>query len=214
MIFLVVLPQTAFSPKHLYVLPLGTGLTIVLEYQGRNNLYDRTGQGFADGPGVASGASKQMRKLTLSRKRGQEALVDFYLIAGDEFVGFVGHADDGLELLEHGSGHSFAEGGSGVRGDTVGAVVSDADGDVNQFLSQRIEGARPHDLLEAFPGALEQRRIVRDGLPEVVNPIDLACGHDVVVDGAHFRRRVLVFDRCEGGHESLPNYRCAHRQRR
>ena len=72
MIFLVVLPQTAFSPKHLYVPPLRRELTMVLEYQGRNNLYERTGQGFADGPGVASGASKQVRKQRYRGRGGRK----------------------------------------------------------------------------------------------------------------------------------------------
>ncbi len=139
----------------------------------------------------------------LARKRGLEALVDFDLIAGDELVGFVGHADDGLQFFEHRVGHSFAEGGSGVRGNAVVAVVGDADGDVNQFLGERIERARSHDLLDTFPGALEQNGIVGDGLSEVVDPIGLARGHDVIVNGAHFRACVLVFDQSEGGHEGL-----------
>jgi len=41
---------------------------------------------------------------------------------------------------------------------------------------------------------LEHDRIVRDGLPEVVDPVGLAGGHDVVVDGADFWAGVLVFD--------------------
>ncbi len=91
-----------------------------------------------------------------------------------------------------------------MRGDAVITVVGDADGDVNQFLGERIKRSRPHNLLDAFPGAFEQGGIVSDGLPKVVNPIDFARGHDVVVNGAHFQRRVLVFDESEGGHEDLP----------
>jgi hypothetical protein len=144
--------------------------------------------------------------MQLARKRRKEALVDFDLVAGDEFVGFVGHADDGLQFLEHGVGHSFAEGGSSVRGDAVVAVVGDADGDVNHFFGERVERAWRHDLLDAFPGAPEQNGIVRDGFPEIVDPIDLACGHDVIVNGAHFRRSVVIFDQSECGHGILQSY--------
>src|SRR5258708_25481965 len=52
-----------------------------------------------------------------------------------------------------------------------------------------------------FPYTTLFRSIVRDGLPEIVNPIDFARGHDVVVNGAHFRGRVCVFDEWERGHE-------------
>ena len=131
-------------------------------------------------------------------------MVDFDLITGDKFVGFIGHADNGLKLLEHRVGHSFGEGGSGVRGDAVVAVVGDADGDVNQFLGERIERARAHDLLEAFPGALEQGGIVRDGLPEIIDPIDFARSHNVIVNGTDFRACVFVFDQSKGGHGDSP----------
>ncbi len=146
-------------------------------------------------------SGKKFLKLTL--KWRLELLVDFHLITGDEFVGLIGYADDGLELLEHGGGHAFAESGSRVRGDAVVAVVGDADRDVDQFLGEGIEGAGRHDVLQAFPGAFEQRGIVGDGLPEIVDPIDLAGGHDVVVDGADFWGRVLVLDECECGHKNL-----------
>src|SRR6266567_5517295 len=43
----------------------------------------------------------------LPRKWRLEALVDFDLVAGDKLVGFIGHANDGLKLLEHGPGHAF-----------------------------------------------------------------------------------------------------------
>src|SRR2546429_9919628 len=46
MICLVVLPQTAFPVNICNVVPLRRGLTIVLEYWGGNNLYERTGQRF------------------------------------------------------------------------------------------------------------------------------------------------------------------------
>src|SRR5216683_6187621 len=144
----------------------------------------------------------------LPRKWRLEALVDFDLVAGDKLIGFIGHANDGLKLLEHSPGHAFAESGSGVRGDAVGTVVGDAHGDVDHFLGEWIERARGHDLLDAFPGAFEQGGIVRDGLPEIIDPIDFARGHDVVVNRAHFRAGVLVFDESECRHENLRNYDC------
>ncbi len=101
-----------------------------------------------------------------------------------------------------------------MRGDAVVAVVGDADGNVNQFLGERIERAGPHDLFQALPRALEQRGIVGDGLPEIINPIDFASGHDVVVNGAHFRCCVFVFDQSECGHEGLPKYLRAHLPKR
>ncbi len=163
---------------------------------------------------LRASVSESTPGAVLLGERGLEALVDFDLIAGDELVSFVGHADDGLKFLEHGVGHSFAEGGSSVRGDAVVAVVGDAYGDVDQFFGERIESAWAHDLLETFPGAFEQGGIVRDGLPEIVDPVDFARGHDVVVNGADFRRSVLVFDQSECGHEGLPKYLLARLPRR
>src|SRR6266571_2152500 len=137
-----------------------------------------------------------------------EALVDFDLVAGNKLVGFIGHANDGLKLLEHGPGHAFAESGSGVRGDAVSAVVGDAHRDVDHFLGEWIERSRGHNLLDAFPGPFEQSRIMRDGFPEIVDPIDFARNHDVVVYRAHFRAGVLVFDESECRHENLRNCDC------
>jgi hypothetical protein len=136
-------------------------------------------------------------------ERRVESLVNFGWVTGNELIGFVGHADHDLKLLEQGAGHTLAEGGSRVRGDAIGTIVGDADGDVEQFFGERMERARSHGLFQTFPSAVEQSRIVRDDLPEVVDPVDLARGHDVIVNGAHFRACVLVFDQSECGHESL-----------
>ena len=138
---------------------------------------------------------------SLAGKRRHEAFVDFDLIAGDELVGFIGHANDGLEFLEHGVGHALAKGGSSVRRDTVVAVVGDADSDVKELLGKRIEGAGRHDLLDAFPSALEECGVVRDGFPEIVDPVGLTGGHNVVVNGADFGVCVFVLDKTEGGHD-------------
>jgi hypothetical protein len=141
----------------------------------------------------------------LTTQRWEELLVDFHLIAGDELIGFVRHADDRLQLLEHSVGHAFFEGGGGVRSDAVVAIVGDADGDVEQLLGEGIERSGPHDLLDAFPGALQCGGVVRDGFPEIVDPIGLARGHDVVIDGAYLRARVCIFNESKCGHEFLRN---------
>ena len=123
-----------------------------------------------------------------------KALIQFDLISGDEFIGGVGHADDGLELFEHGVGHAFSEGGGGVGGNAVVAIVGDADGDVDEFFGEGVYGAGSHDGFEALPGALQKSGVMGDGLPEIIDPIGFAGGHDVVVDGANFGSGVLVFD--------------------
>src|SRR5712692_5926511 len=87
-------------------------------------------------------------------ERGLELRVDLDLVAGDQLVGFVGHADHRLQFVEHRVGHAFATSGSGMRGDAVGAIIRHADRDVEHFFRERIKRARRHDLLDAFPGAL------------------------------------------------------------
>ena len=153
-------------------------------------------------------------ETVLTVQRRAELLVDFYLVAGDELVRLVGHPDDGLQLLEHGVGHAFFESGGRVRGDAVVAVVGDAYGDVDELLGEWIERAGTHDLFDAFPGALQSGGVVGDGLPEIVDPIRLAGGHDVVIDGANFGAGVCVFDEAKGGHEVLQNLnnRCARKR--
>jgi hypothetical protein len=74
----------------------------------------------------------------LTTQRWAELLVNFHLIAGDELVGLVRHADDRLQLLKHGVGHAFFEGGGGVRGDAVVAIVGDTDRNVEELLGERI----------------------------------------------------------------------------
>ena len=132
-----------------------------------------------------------------------EALVDGDLIAGDEFVGFVGHANDGVKFLEHRGRHAFGEGRGGVRGDAILAIVRDADGEVQEFLGEGVESARSHDGFEVLPGAFEESGIVGDGFPEIVDVIGFACGHDVVVDGLDLRAGIRVFDETESRHKRL-----------
>lgn len=89
----------------------------------------------------------------LTTQRRSKLLVNFNLIARDNLVGLVGHADDRLQLLKHRVGHAFFERGSSVRGDAVMAVVGDADGNVDELFRERIERAGRHDLFYALPGA-------------------------------------------------------------
>jgi len=84
-------------------------------------------------------------RLFLEMEGGREAGVDGDLITGNEFIGFVGHADDLLEFLEHVGGHAFAEGRGGVRVNAVLAVVGDTDGDVEEFFRERVKSAGAHD---------------------------------------------------------------------
>src|SRR5580692_1657636 len=129
-----------------------------------------------------------------ARDRLLESLVDLDLVTGSEAIRFIGHAHDGHEFLKHLRGHPFALCRCGVRSDAVGALIRDADGDVDHLLCKRIEGARRHDLLDGFPGALERRGIVGEGLPEMIDVIGLARRENVVVNGAYFRRRVFIFN--------------------
>ena len=50
------------------------------------------------------------------------------------------------------------------------------------------------DLLDGLPGAPQLRRIVRQRLPEVVDPVDAARLHDVVVDNFYLGARLRVLD--------------------
>jgi|HubBroStandDraft_2_1064218.scaffolds.fasta_scaffold29752_6 hypothetical protein len=136
-----------------------------------------------------------------------ETVVDRNLIAGNEFVGFVGHADDLLEFFEDFGSHAFGKGGGGVGSDAVVAIVGDADGDVEEFLGEWIDCAGSHNGFEGFPGALEEDGIVSDGAPEIVDVVGFASGHDVVVDGFHFGAGVLVIDETKSGHENSPSIR-------
>ena len=74
-------------------------------------------------------------------ERRLEAGVQGNLVAGDQFVGFVGNADHRLQLLEHFRGHAFGEGGSGVGINAVLAIVGDAHGDLQKCLGERIDGS-------------------------------------------------------------------------
>src|SRR5215469_11667246 len=157
-----------------------------------------------------------------SRGRGPtsylERRINFYLIARSQAVAFVGHPDNGHQLAKHRVGHALVFRGRGVGRNAVAALIRNADRDVDHFLGQRIERTRSHDLLDVLPGAFQRGRVVGQSLPEIVDPVRLAGGHDVIVYLAHFGRGVLVFDETESGHrppqqgrtreeaEGWPNY--------
>src|SRR6266849_8427615 len=132
-----------------------------------------------------------------------ETLVDLHLISRDQSISFVRHAHHGHQLFKLGVGHAFVYRRGGVRSDAVFALIRDRNGDIDHLFSERVERSRSHDLLNVFPSPLEHDRILRDYLPEIVNPIGLARGHDVVVDSADRGAGVGVFDEAKDGHRSL-----------
>src|SRR5258708_32137003 len=132
-----------------------------------------------------------------------EAVVDLDLIAGDEPIRFIRHANNGHQLFELGVGHAFVYCRSGMRSDAVFALVRDRDGDINHFFGERIERSGSHDLLDVFPSPLEHYRIVRDRLPEIVDPVRLARRHDVVVNSSDFGAGIGILDKAKDRHADL-----------
>src|ERR1700730_12201520 len=59
-------------------------------------------------------------------QRAFELFVEFHLVAGNHFVGFVRHADDGLQFVKHLIGHTLFSRGGGVRRNAVVTIVGDA----------------------------------------------------------------------------------------
>lgn len=130
--------------------------------------------------------------------------IDWDLEGGGEGVGLGGHADDGEEFGVLVVGEAFGSGGGGVGVDAVGAAVGGGDGDVDELLGERVEGAGlDHDLLDAGPGALEDSGLVGEGSPEVVDEVGVARGADVVEDGfdAGIGGYLFVGPEFLGGHE-------------
>ena len=58
---------------------------------------------------------------------------------------------------------------------------------VDEFFGKRIESARRHYLLDVAPYALERVRVTGQHVPEIVDLVDVAGPHDIVVDRAHSR---------------------------
>src|SRR5712664_1905455 len=77
---------------------------------------------------------RKIRESKLFVERKLELLVDLDLIPGDQLVGFVGHTNDRLQLVEHRVGHPLLARRRRMRGDAVRAIVGDADRDVQQLL--------------------------------------------------------------------------------
>src|SRR5262249_45821637 len=71
-----------------------------------------------------------------------------------------------------------------MRGGAVGTTVGYTDGEVNKLFRLRIERTRRHYLFQAFPGALQRRRVIGEGAPEIVDEVGVAAGSDVVGNGA------------------------------
>src|SRR5262249_41005931 len=102
----------------------------------------------------------------------------------------------------------------GVRRDAVVAAVGGADGEIDHLLRQRIQGARRHHRLERFPRAPERGRMTRERFPEVVDAVDLARGHDVVVHRAYLSARLRVLDHFHGRHDASCSVHGITRRRR
>src|SRR5215470_5600002 len=122
--------------------------------------------------------------------RVAKPLVHRNLIGVGQRVGLAGHADHREQLAAHRLGHARLARARGVGGDAVVAAVGRAHREVDHLLGERIEDARRGHLLDRLPGAAQRGRMVGEGLPEIVDPVDLASGHDVVVDGPHLRAGV------------------------
>jgi len=123
-----------------------------------------------------------------------ELCVDRNLISSREAIGFVRHANDCHQFVEHCIGHALVARGCRVGCDAISTLIGHTDRNVNQFFRERIEDAGRHDLLDAFPSALERNGIIGECLPEIIDPVGLSGSHDVVVDGADLGRGILVFD--------------------
>src|SRR6202521_5846268 len=130
--------------------------------------------------------------------------VDSYVERGDETVGFVCQADNREQLRILGLRHALVARRSAVRSYTVPTAVRGAYRDVQELLGQRIERSGTHDFLDVGPDTLEAPRVVREDLPEIVDPVGLAGRHDVVVDLPHFRCCYAVFDRLSPGAHTAP----------
>ena len=77
--------------------------------------------------------------------------------------------------------HASGPGRRGMGVDTIATRVGDRNRDVNQFLGQRIELCRRgHQRLDFRPRSLQQRRIKREGPPQVVDEVGFSSRPDVV----------------------------------
>src|ERR1700719_1493069 len=130
--------------------------------------------------------------------------IDSYVERGDQTVGFVCQADNCQQLRILGLRHALVARRGAVRGYTVPAAVRGAYRDVQELLGQRIERSGTHDFLDVGPDTPEGPRVVREDLPEIVDPVGLPGRHDVVVDLPHFGCCFAVFDRLSPGAHAAP----------
>jgi len=140
----------------------------------------------------------------IKRAHAVHPIVDLQIEADRMPVRLVRQADDGDELGVLLRCHTLFARGGPMRGDAVAAAVSHADRHINELLGQGVECAQAHDLFGVRPHAPQARRMIREDFPVVVDPVDLARRHDVVVHRAHLRGRVGILD------GRMPSARGAH----
>src|SRR3977135_2808694 len=127
-----------------------------------------------------------------------------YVERGAQTVGFVCQADNRQQLRILRVRHALVARRGAVGSYTVPAAVRGAYRDVQELLGQRIKRSGTHDFLDVGPDTLEGSRVVREDLPEIVDPVGLPGRHDVVVDLPHFRCCFVVFDRLSRGAHTAP----------
>ena len=81
-----------------------------------------------------------------------------------------------------------------MRRDAISALVTHANGYIDQLFGQSVDGAWRHDLLAVFPGTLQGCGIVRQSLPEIIDPISFAGRHNVVINRPHLGAGIVVFN--------------------
>jgi hypothetical protein len=88
-----------------------------------------------------------------------------------------------------------------VRGDAVVALIGDRDGEINQFLGERIELARRERRLHLGGERLHHRGMPRHCLPDIVDVgrIDAAPGRDALDHRLGARTHVLVLGQSRHG---------------
>src|SRR5258707_3767136 len=134
---------------------------------------------------------------------GLEGGVNWDPIAIGKPIGLVGHSGHGHQLPKHILGHARLSGSSRMTGDAIPTAIGHADREVDHFFHERIERTRRHHLFYAFPCALEGHWIARKVFPEIIHVRHIPGLLDVVIDLAHLRRSIGIFDWGGCWHSSL-----------
>jgi hypothetical protein len=159
--------------------------------------------------GGGTGATPQRRPVPRRWRRGRstpssalhaEDLVHRHLQRGDHAVGLCGHADHRHQLHQLGLGHALGPGRGGVRVDAVFAAMRHRYRDIQHLLGPGVQRAGRHHLLDAVPGAAQQRRVVRQRAPEIVDVVGAAGGADIGEDGRRRGGELVVGKQLHGGH--------------